>query len=96
MHPHDSRLPGCGKLIGPALPNGASRFIGQARRDVTSSRISTNRQRPPLDGAATTIVLAFLRNSSSRAISPASIVLPRPVSAAMKRFTRGRRSASIW
>ena len=46
------------------------------------------------------MVFAFLRSSSSRAISPASIVLPRPVSSAMKRLTRGSRSAlrsgSIW
>ena len=35
----------------------------------------------------------FLRSSSSRAIRPASIVLPRPTSSAMKRLTRGRRRA---
>ncbi len=33
------------------------------------------------------------RRSSSRAIRPASIVLPRPTSSAMNRLTRGRRSA---
>ena len=36
------------------------------------------------------MVFAFLRNSSSRAISPASIVFPSPVSSAMNRFTRGQ------
>ena len=35
----------------------------------------------------------FFRSSSSRAISPASIVLPRPTSSAMNRLTRGRRRA---
>ena len=39
-------------------------------------------------GVATTMVLAFLRRRSSRAMRPASIVLPRPVSSAMKRLTR--------
>jgi len=51
-------------------------------------------------GVATTMVLAFLRRRSSRVMRPASIVFPRPVSSAMKRLTRGRRSAlrsgSIW
>ena len=44
-------------------------------------------------GQATTISRTFLRISNSRAIKPASMVLPRPTSSAMKRFTRGRRSA---
>ena len=44
-------------------------------------------------GAATTMSLTFLRSSSSRAISAASIVLPSPTSSAMKRLTRGSRSA---
>ena len=51
-------------------------------------------------GAATTIDLALRRNSSSRAIRPASMVLPKPVSSAISRLTRGRRRAlrngSIW
>ena len=51
-------------------------------------------------GAATTIVRTFRRSSSSRTISPASIVFPSPVSSAMNRLTRGSRSAfrsgSIW
>ena len=42
----------------------------------------------------------LLAKQSSRAMSPASMVLPRPVSSAMKRLTRGMRSAlrsgSIW
>jgi hypothetical protein len=33
------------------------------------------------------------RNKSSRRIRPASIVLPRPTSSAIKRLTRGRLSA---
>ena len=32
----------------------------------------------------------FFRSRNSRAISPASIVLPRPTSSAMKRLTRGK------
>ena len=44
---------------------------------------------------ATTIVFALFRSSSPRAMSPASIVLPSPVSSAMKRCTRGRRTALI-
>jgi hypothetical protein len=46
------------------------------------------------------MVFALRRKSSSRAINPASIVLPSPVSSAMKRVTRGStsalRSGSIW
>ena len=38
------------------------------------------------------MVFAFLRSKSSRAMRPASIVLPNPVSSAMKRLTRGRSS----
>ena len=42
----------------------------------------------------------FLRRSSSRVMSRASIVLPRPTSSAMNRLTRGRsralRSGSSW
>ena len=41
-------------------------------------------------GQATTMSWTFLRSSSSRAMSPASIVLPSPTSSAMKRLTRGK------
>ena len=88
-------------------PNPRSRRIRAryARSSVTNSRpnrssISACHCSRTDAGAATTIVFAFLRSSSSRAISPASIVLPSPVSSAMNRLTRGRRSAfrsgSIW
>ena len=43
--------------------------------------------------AATTMSRTFFRMSSSRAISPASIVFPRPTSSAMNRLTRGSRRA---
>ena len=44
-------------------------------------------------GATTTTRCTFWRNSSSRMINPASIVLPRPTSSAMNRATRGIRKA---
>ena len=44
-------------------------------------------------GATTTTRCTFWRSNSSRMISPASIVLPRPTSSAMNRLTRGIRSA---
>ena len=46
------------------------------------------------------MVRTFRRRSSSRTISPASMVFPSPVSSAMKRLTRGSsnafRNGSIW
>ena len=75
-------------------------LAAHARRRSARSRISKTRPKRSSSsschcsstdgGAATTIVFAFLRSSSSRAIRPASIVLPRPTSSAMNRLTRGQ------
>ena len=51
-------------------------------------------------GQAMTMSRTFLRSSNSRAMRPASMVLPRPTSSAMNRLTRGSsnalRNGSIW
>lgn len=62
---------------------------GRFRRGVFETRLQLEDE----GGAATTMRRTRCRISSSRTMRPASIVLPRPTSSAMKRLTRGRRSA---
>jgi hypothetical protein len=62
--------------------------------------ISSCHWRTTEGGQATTTRRTRWRRSSSRRMRPASMVLPRPTSSAMKRFTRGMaralRSGSSW
>ena len=85
------------------LPGASStRRPGRGSRTPARSGLRVRHATAPAStaGRATTMVLALRRNSNSLAISPASIVLPKPVSSAISRFTLGRRNAflrgSIW
>ena len=79
---------------------GAPRRLGPARGDGHDLLCSRSAPRPYSDSRPSRIAFTLRRSSSSRAISPASMVLPSPVSSAMNRLTRGSFSAlrggSIW